>query len=112
MANVTRMRCPASMLANSRMASEKGRTMNVEMNSMNTMSGRIAFGTPGGTSEVFMYLPKPCREIPTMLKMNQTRMASKSGTALRAFPGNWMNGKISKMLMKKMKKNIVVRKGR
>ena len=26
---------------------------------------------------------------------------------MRAFPGNWMNGRISKMLMKKMKKNIV-----
>ena len=42
------------MFAKSRMASENGRTMNVEMNSMNTMSGRIAFGTPGGTSELFM----------------------------------------------------------
>ena len=47
-----------------------------------------------------------------MLKMNQTRSARNIGTAMRAFPGNWMNGMISKMLMKKMKKNIVVRKGR
>src|SRR6478672_13401949 len=52
-ANVTRMRWPASMLAKSRTASEKGRTMNVETNSMTMTSGRIAFGTPGGIVEFF-----------------------------------------------------------
>ena len=53
-AKVTRIRWPASMLAKSRTDSENGRTMNVEMNSMNTTSGRIAFGTPGGISEFLM----------------------------------------------------------
>src|SRR5258706_7733099 len=52
-ANVTRIRWPASMLAKSRTASEKGRTMNVETNSMIITSGRIAFGTPGGITEFF-----------------------------------------------------------
>ena len=49
--NVTRIRWPASMLAKSRTASEKGRTRNTETTSMITTSGRIAFGTPGGTTE-------------------------------------------------------------
>src|SRR5689334_19828685 len=50
-AKVTRIRWPASMLAKSRTASEKGRTMNVETISMMKTSGRISFGTPGGTVE-------------------------------------------------------------
>jgi hypothetical protein len=50
--------------------------------------------------------------MPTMLNMNQTSSARNSGTAIRAFPGNCTSGMISKMLMKKTKKNIVIRKGR
>jgi hypothetical protein len=42
------------MLAKSRMASENGRTRKVEMNSMKTSSGRMTFGTPGGTTEFLM----------------------------------------------------------
>src|SRR6266540_1244000 len=53
-AKVTRIKWPASMLANSRMASENGRTRKVEMNSMSTNSGRIGFGTSGGTTELLM----------------------------------------------------------
>ena len=36
------------MLAKSRTASEKGRTMKVEMNSMRATRGRMPLGTPGG----------------------------------------------------------------
>src|SRR5574341_1414231 len=49
--NVTRMRCPASMLAKSRTASENGRTRNVEMNSIGMMRTSIGMGTPGGIVE-------------------------------------------------------------
>ncbi len=79
---------------------------------MSTSRGRIGFGTSGGTIELLTYVKKPCLAMPTMLKMNQTRSAKNKGTAMRAFPGNWMNGRISKMLMKNTKKNIVVRKGK
>ena len=50
--------------------------------------------------------------MPTMLKMTQTISASTIGIANRAFAGNWTNGMISVMLLKKMKKNIVVSSGR
>src|SRR3954452_10622497 len=53
-ANVTRIKWPASMLANSRTDSENGRTRNVEMNSIGITRIRIGFGTPGGTSEFLM----------------------------------------------------------
>ena len=47
-ANVTRMRWPASRLAKSRTASEKGRTMKVETSSIGVTSTYRAAGTPGG----------------------------------------------------------------
>ena len=48
---------PAIMLASSRTLSEKGRTMNFEMNSMGTTRTSITFGTPGGTIEPLKYCP-------------------------------------------------------
>jgi hypothetical protein len=47
-ANVTNKRWPASMLAKSLTASEKGRTKNVETNSITATRGSKAPGTPGG----------------------------------------------------------------
>ena len=47
--------------------------------------------------------------MPTTLKITQTMSASTIGIAIRAFAGNWKNGMISKMLLKKMKKNSAVR---
>ena len=67
--NVARMRWPASMLANNRTISENGRTRKYETSSMITTSGRIAFGTPGGTIAFFTYLNGPCFAIPTTLKI-------------------------------------------
>ena len=67
--NVTRMRCPASMLANNRTINENGRTKKYETNSMITTSGRISFGTPGGMIEFFTYWIGPCFATPTTLKI-------------------------------------------
>ena len=50
-AKVTSNKCPATMLAQSRTASEKGRTTNVDTNSIGVTMRYRNFGTPGGNNE-------------------------------------------------------------
>src|SRR6478609_1654970 len=57
---VTRRMWPASMLAKRRTASEKGRTRNVDTNSIGTTSSSNAFGTPGGANAFQKYFNPLC----------------------------------------------------
>src|SRR5436189_2725119 len=99
------------MLAKSRTINENGRTRKVEMNSIGTTKTSRNAGTPGGISEFFRYVKPPWRLMPMTLKNIHVASASTIGIAKRALAGNCTAGKISVMLLKKMKKKRVVRYG-
>ena len=102
------------MLAKSRTASEKGRTRNVETNSIGhheDVAGPC--GTPGRDERVLEVADGPCFLMPDdVVDAPRPSRARNIGSAMRALAGIWMNGMTSKMLQKKMKKNSVIRKRR
>ena len=48
---------------------------------------------------------------PVKMKITQVCRARKIGIAMREVAGNWMNGTVDQMLMKKIQKNSVARNG-
>ncbi len=53
----------------------------------------------------------PCLTKPVTMNVNHATIARNSGIASRDVAGNWMNGTTDQMLMKKIQKNSVAKKG-
>src|SRR5215472_3076538 len=110
--NTSSSKCPASMLAISRIESVNGRTKTFEMNSMGTSSHRIHHGAPDGTQIDLRYPSSPCDLIPIVRNVIHTISARPTGYAYFDVAGNSISGMIPNRFITQMKKNSETRNGR
>ncbi len=110
MANNAISMCPANMFANSRIASEAGRTINTETISIGVIKMYISHGTPGGKIELIMYFG-PCATKPAITYTNHTITAATNGIAIRDVAGKITTGTVDHIFIENSQKKSVPKNG-